>query len=75
MIGGSLEQILTQDFRFLRSWKESGMLEAAENTLSTGQVTSLETRLVSSFGKDLWVHCRFAPFQHGGRASSASFNV
>lgn|GEM_PF-3233265 len=66
IIGGNTKQVLTQNFRELASWKESGMLEAAERALATGQVLSLETRLDSSFGKSCWVDCRFAPFYHEG---------
>jgi PAS domain S-box-containing protein len=66
IIGGRTEQVLQQNFRQLESWRESGMLEAAERALATGQVQFLETHLTSTFGGSCWVDCRFAPFHHEG---------
>ncbi|MGO9138478.1 MAG: PAS domain S-box protein, partial [Syntrophales bacterium] len=66
IVGVTIEQLLTQNFRYLESWKTSGMLEAAENALMKGQDQVLETHLVTTFGKDRWFSCRFAPFGHEG---------
>ena len=65
--GGAIEELLTQNFRQLESWRVSGMLEAAEKALATGQTQALETSLVSTFGKARWVDSRFAPFYHNGK--------
>jgi PAS domain S-box-containing protein len=62
--GGTIEQLLAQNFGQLESWRRSGMLDAAENALMTMQVHVLETRVVTTFGKNLWYDCCFAPFYH-----------
>jgi PAS domain S-box-containing protein len=64
--GGTIEELLAQNFRQLDSWKRTGMIDAAENAFKTGQVQFLETRIVTTFGKDLWFDCRFTPFHHEG---------
>jgi PAS domain S-box-containing protein len=64
--GGTIEELLTQNFRQLESWKRARMIDAAENAFKTEQVQVLETRIVTTFGKDLWFDCRFTPFHHEG---------
>ncbi|MEN6320749.1 MAG: PAS domain S-box protein [Syntrophaceae bacterium] len=66
IVGGTIEQLLAQNFRSIESWKRSGMLKAAENALTKMEVQELETHLITTFGKNRWFHCRFAPFHHDG---------
>ena len=60
--GGTVEELLSQNFRDLESWKKAGMTARAERALATGQPQILETRIVTTFGKDSWFDCRFTPF-------------
>lgn len=62
LIGTNLENVLSQNFRKLRSWRDSGLLEAAERTLRDGVPTRTETHLFTSFGKEVWLDCRFTRF-------------
>jgi PAS domain S-box-containing protein len=66
IVGGTIEELLAQDFHYIESWKRSGMLETAENALTKEQAQVLETHLVTTFGKDRWFFCRFTPFHHEG---------
>ena len=66
IVGGTIEQLLSQNFRQIESWKKSGMRDAAEKALSKGQNQELETHIVTTFGKERWSFCRFAPFHHEG---------
>jgi PAS domain S-box-containing protein len=66
IVGGSRDELLAQNFRHLKSWKDSGMLDAAKRTLETGEARTLETRVLSTFGRDRWFSCSFSPFQHAG---------
>jgi PAS domain S-box-containing protein len=63
MVGGTVEQLLKQNFRTLKSWKTSGMLEAAEEVLATGDERTMDINAVSTFGREVWFACRFVPFQ------------
>ncbi|MBE0541589.1 MAG: PAS domain S-box protein [Verrucomicrobia bacterium] len=65
--GGTVEQVKTQNFRELESWRRYGLRTAAETALATQQEQKLETQLTSSFGKRLWLNMRFVPFEHAGR--------
>jgi len=67
MTGGTVEQLSGQNFRQLESWKESGMLAAAEQALVSGQEQQVETYLKTSFGSELWISCRFVPFDYEGQ--------
>ncbi len=66
IIGGPRETVLKQNFRQLESWKNSGLLAAAEAALATQTERKLETQLLTTFGRKVWCSCRFAPFQYEG---------
>jgi len=66
IIGGPVEAVLKQNFRQLESWKNSGMLAAAEAALAMQTERKLETQLHTTFGKKVWCFCRFAPFHYEG---------
>ncbi len=51
--GGSREALLKQNFRLLESWKVSGLKTVAEQVLSDGAARSIETVLLTSFGKEV----------------------
>ncbi|WP_136523705.1 ATP-binding protein [Geomonas ferrireducens] len=51
--GGDVEQMQQQNFRSLQSWRESGLLEAAETVLGDGIARVHEVELHTSFGKDI----------------------
>ncbi|MCY2931282.1 MAG: PAS domain S-box protein [Planctomycetota bacterium] len=62
LVGTSVENLLRQNFRELASWKESGMLALADKALATGQPQSGEVHTVSTYGREMWMACRFVPF-------------
>ena len=64
IIGGSREEVLKQNFRQLESWKQSGMLAAAEAALAAQAERSLDTQIATTFGRKAWITCRFTPFHH-----------
>jgi PAS domain S-box-containing protein len=66
IIGGPREGVLKQNFRQLESWKDSGMLAAAEAALAAQTERKLETQIVTTFGRKAWFSCRFVPFQYEG---------
>ncbi len=65
LIGVSREAFMLQNFRLLESWKKSGLLEAADKTLSSGVASRLQVHIVTSFGKDIWLDCIFSRFFSG----------
>jgi two-component system, cell cycle sensor histidine kinase and response regulator CckA len=64
ILGGTLEQMLTQNFRTLKSMEQSGLQAAAIAALSSNRENEVEVHHVSTFGKDLWLSARFVPFSH-----------
>ncbi|HJV36076.1 PAS domain-containing protein [Geomonas sp.] len=57
MIGGERQMVLAQNFRGLRSWKEAGIEELAEQVLSDSITRRMEKKITSTFGKT--VHLDF----------------
>ncbi len=66
MIGTTVEGIISQNFHHLRSWKEAGILKAAEISLAQGIRQQLEGDFVSSFGKHVCLDLQLVPFQSKG---------
>ena len=65
MVGGSREAMLAQDFRAIPSWPAAGLLDAALTVLATGTPRYMNTHLMTSFGRDIWIECRFIRFLQG----------
>jgi PAS domain S-box-containing protein len=66
IVGATREQVLEQNFYHIGSWKESQLLEAAEEALANGSETRRKVHVISTFGKDIWIDCRFVPFSSSG---------
>jgi len=64
ILGGTIEQLMTQNFRTLRSLEKSGLQAAAIAAISSGGEKDVEVHHISTFGKDLWLTARFVPFSH-----------
>ncbi|MGC9034847.1 MAG: PAS domain S-box protein [Verrucomicrobiia bacterium] len=66
-IGGKKEDVLKQNFRELKSWRDSGMLEMAEKALSENRPIEGEVFITTTFGKQVWFKCRFVPYLRDGK--------
>ncbi|MBA3849491.1 MAG: hypothetical protein C0502_05775 [Opitutus sp.] len=66
IVGASLEGLRAQNFREIGSWRASGLLAAAEDTLAEGRPNHRQAHLVTSFGRALDLEADFVPFVFGG---------
>jgi len=66
ILSGTPGEILQQNFRRLKSWKESGLRDAADRALATGTDQTVEAHFTSSFGKEVWVVAHLVPFTSRG---------
>ncbi len=66
IIGATREEVLNQNFHHIQSWQVSGLLETARRTMASGQEEHKEIHVISSFGKEVWLDCRFVAFPSGG---------
>ena len=66
IVGATREQLLCQNAFELASWKHAGMDRVARLVLEDGRERRQGVHLTSSFGKELWLDCRFVPFSSGG---------
>ena len=62
-VGGTVAQLLAQNFHQLESWRNSGLLEMAEEALRTKLPVKREIRTNTSFGKEAWYLTQFATFE------------
>jgi two-component system, cell cycle sensor histidine kinase and response regulator CckA len=64
--GGTIDQLLKQNVRFLQAWKNYGLLSAMDEALATNSEKRIETHYISTFGKDVWLSVRFVPYTFEG---------
>ena len=64
--GGTVDQLLKQNVRFLQAWKDYGLLSAMDEALATNSEKRIEPHYVSTFGKDVWLSVRFVPYTFEG---------
>jgi PAS domain S-box-containing protein len=62
IIGATREQVLSQNYFRIESWKRSGLLEAANKAVKTQKTINKEATLTSTFGKKLSASGHFLPF-------------
>ena len=67
MVGATVEQVLSQNFYKIESWKKSGMLDTAKEVLSSGEKKRKSFHILTTFGKDIWLDVTFVPYIERGR--------
>ena len=60
IVGTELSEVLKQNFRRLDSWRESGLLQAAEEVLLNGKEKRTTLKVKTTFGRNAWLECRFS---------------
>lgn len=66
IIGGSRGEVIKENFRQLASWKVSGLLDDAQETLSKGVEKTRQIHVTTTFGKKVWLDCHMRRFKSGG---------
>ena len=66
IVGGSIEQLMQQNFRNIESWQRFGLLEFAERALTTGIEQRSDFHIITTFGKEVDIDALFVPFMFGG---------
>lgn len=60
-IGGTVEDLLKQDFRHSDSWKRNGLLDFANQAFESGMTLWRDVQGVTSFGRNVVLECIFSP--------------
>ncbi|MFC1769487.1 PAS domain-containing protein [Nitrospirota bacterium] len=66
IVGATTEQILKQNYHNIESWKVSGLYDKAISAVKNQRVEQHDTRLTSSFGKEIYFSTYIIPFISGG---------
>ncbi len=66
-VGTTVEKLKQQNFRKLESWAQSGLREAANAALVSGDERTVEVYGTSTFGRNVALIVRFVPFTHQGQ--------
>ncbi len=62
IVGSSLYELLIQNFNKLDSWRESGLLDLANEALKLRQEVNKEVLLKTNLGKNVWLDCHLSHF-------------
>ena len=62
-VGGTVEELLRQNFRKVRDWQENGLLYLAEKALESEKEQTGEITTITTFDKAVTLYCRFIPFR------------
>lgn len=65
MVGGSIEQLKSQNFHHIESWKKSGLYALAMQAIQTGKRISEDVHVTTTFGRDAWYTAQFVKFPSG----------
>ncbi len=68
IIGGTYEEVLKQNIHHLKSWQQSGLLATAQKAMATNREERQEIHVASTFGKEVWLDCRFNTFISQGES-------
>ncbi len=66
IIGGTVEQLRSQNFRQIDSWSQSGLRAAAEQALATGLPQRVEIGIITSFQRNVVLDCSLSRFEARG---------
>jgi len=66
ILGTTREHCLSENYHGLESWKDTGLLDSAEEAVVSGSETRREIQTVNASGEELWLDCRFTPFTSNG---------
>ncbi|MBU1344235.1 MAG: cache domain-containing protein [Proteobacteria bacterium] len=62
IVGGTYQEILSQNYNRIESWKGSGLLDMAKLTITDGEVHTKEINVTSTFGKQIFMTAVMARF-------------
>ncbi|MBI5007828.1 MAG: CHASE domain-containing protein [Nitrosomonadales bacterium] len=65
-IGGTVDEVLQQDFSINASWRRNGLFDYANQALASGLAIRRDIEGETSFGKKVVVECTFAPINVSG---------
>jgi PAS domain S-box-containing protein len=68
ILGATREQVISQNYNHIEWWQDSGLIESAHETAVTGNETRREVHTMSSFGKEIWLDCRFTYLFSNGKS-------
>ncbi len=65
--GGTVEQLLQQNFHTISFWQETGLLKLANTVLNDGQPRwQKEAHVTGTCGREMWISCCFSTFRRHG---------
>ncbi len=59
-VGGTRQQLLSQNFRKVPSWQLSGLLDAADKALASNEKVDHQIQATTTFGRSVWLQCQLS---------------
>lgn len=61
LVGSTREGVMAQNFRQIRTWKTTGLLDTVLTALASDEIQCCEVQTTTTFGKAIWVECQILP--------------
>ena len=68
LMGAPERTVYGQNFRELAQWKESGLLEMADEVLRTGREQCGDVKMVAANGREVWFNCTMTQIVRDGES-------
>ena len=66
LMGAQDQSVYGRNFRTFADWRESGLLDMAEEVLHSGEERSGDFKIVAATGREIWFHCTMMSIVRGG---------
>ena len=63
IVGASVEQLQTQNFHTIQSWRESGLYDLVQSAIATHSAATADIHHNSTFGRYIWMTAHCVTFQ------------
>ena len=65
MVSATVEQLRSQNFHHIESWKRSGLYDMAIDAISSKKLVAADVHILTTFGRDAWYRAQFVTFKSG----------
>ncbi|HEY9528198.1 MAG TPA: PAS domain S-box protein, partial [Anaerolineales bacterium] len=66
MVGATIEELESQNFHEIESWKRSGLYDLAQQAIFSKELIAADVHVLTTFGRDAWYRAKYVTFKSKG---------
>jgi PAS domain S-box-containing protein len=67
VLGATEDQILSQNYNDLESWRLSGLLQMAQKVMESGDELNSDFHFLTTFGREIWINANMSRITRNGK--------